>query len=330
MAKIKEISEATGYSLATVSKALRGSSELKPETISKIRDAAKKLDFDDTKLRNKICNVNTIGVVFMELCSEYYNGIFDSFKQKMENEGYRIVTMLSDFDNEDKQLECIKYMIKARVSGLMFLTELDISIEKFRKVIVKSGIPTVMITRHSRIDFCDVISVNHSLGVKMAVEYLHSLGHEKIAYIGEKFTTKRQSAFIDTMARLNLSCPDEYIICSEKRYCEGGYASAKKILSLPKEKIPTAVFAAYDHLAYGAMKAFKEAGLLIPDDISIIGVDNNQLSEFVNPTLSSVKMPIEYVGRKCAEILISRIKGSSVPFQTIYLAPEIIKRKSTK
>ena len=330
MVTIYDIAKSAGVSPSTVSKALRGSTDLNPDTANKIKSIAQKLGYNISRLHSGSGSSSTIGVVFMELRSEYYNGIYDAMREKLESSGYRLVTMLADFNDEKHQLDCINYLIKSRVGGIIFLTEIDIDISKLRDIMEKSGIPMVLITRMSRIDFCDVISVNHHLGVKMAVEYLHNCGHRKIAFIGEPFTARREHAFKETMTELNLELPEEYVIISKKRYCAGGYEAAQRLLDLPYHRLPTAVFAAYDHLAFGAMKALREAGVYVPEDISMVGVDDNQMSAYISPALTSVRMPVESVGEQAAGMLIARIAGSKSPYQTVYLTPEIKYRDSVE
>ena len=99
-------------------------------------------------------------------------------------------------------------------------------------------------------------------------------------------------------------------------------------MALPPEKRPTACFAAYDSMAYGVMRAAREVGLKIPEDFSIVGVDNNQVSEYMQPALSSVEMPITDLGQMAAEMLLERIKGDKSPYRMVYLSPRLCVRDS--
>lgn len=323
------IAERLGISQSTVSKALRGATDLNPETAAKVRRAAEEMGFDTAHISNKVNCRQSIGVVFMELCSEYYNGIFSAFSAAIEARGFKAVTMLADFNDEKKQEECIKYLARLRVSGILFLTELDFSADRIRKPLQKYGVPAVIISRMTRVDFCDVISVNHSVGVEMGVDELFRLGHRRIAFVGDEFTQRRERAFRDTVQRLGLSVPDCYTVSDCGRYCKGGYEAAKKLFALPPSERPTACFAAYDHLAYGILRAAREAGIRIPEDFSVIGVDDNQVSDYIAPRLSTIRMPVEEVGRQASDMLLARIDGSTAPFSTIFLTPKLIRRDST-
>ena len=328
MPTIRDIANAAGVSPSTVSKALRGGTDLNFETIALVRETAVKLGYDFKQLHSKVSNSNIIGVVCMELKSEYYGGIFNVFKQYMEEAGYRVVTMMTDFESVEKQQECIEYLLRCRVSGILYLTEAIFDIEPLRSTVIETGISFVMITQMDLIDFCDTISVNHALGVQMAVDHLFKLGHRRIAFVGETNTRARERAFCEMTEHLGLDSTDNTVVVHGSRYCHGGYEAGKRLMALPPEKRPTACFAAYDSMAYGVMRAAREVGLKIPEDFSIVGVDNNQVSEYMQPALSSVEMPITDLGQMAAEMLLERIKGDKSPYRMVYLSPRLCVRDS--
>ena len=328
MPTIRDIANAAGVSPSTVSKALRGGTDLNFETIALVRETAVKLGYDFKQLHSKVSNSNIIGVVCMELKSEYYGGIFNVFKQYMEEAGYRVITMMTDFDSVEKQQECIEYLLRCRVSGILYLTEAVFDIEPLRATVIETGISFVMITQMDLIDFCDTISVNHALGVQMAVDHLFKMGHRRVAFVGETNTQARERAFCEIAEHLGLDSSDSTVVVHGSRYCQGGYEAGKRLMALPSEARPTACFAAYDSMAYGVMRAVREAGLKIPDDFSIVGVDNNQVSEYMQPALTSVEMPITDLGQMAAEMLLERIKGDKSPYRMVYLSPRLCVRDS--
>ncbi len=325
---LNSVAERANMSQSTVSKALRGSGDINPETAAKVRQIAEEMGFDCSHLSGKINCRKSVGVVFMELCSEYYNEIYKAFTETMEENGYRVVTLLTEFEDIQKQEEAIQYLARLRVSGILFLTELEFDLTNIRRTLEKYSVPAVIISRMTRIDFADVISVNHSIGVELAIEHLEKMGHRNIAFIGDYCTKRRERAFRDTLERMNLPIVEKNVICNCGRYCKGGYEAAKKLFSIPAGERPTACFAAYDHMAYGIYKAAREAGIRIPEDFSVVGVDNNQVSEYINPGLTTVKMPVAEVGKQASSMLLSRIAGSDAPFSTVFLTPELEERES--
>lgn len=236
--------------------------------------------------------------------------------------------MMTDFDSVEKQQECIEYLLRCRVSGILYLTEAVFDIEPLRTTVIETGISFVMITQMDLIDFCDTISVNHALGVQMAVDHLFKMGHRRVAFVGETNTQARERAFREIAEHLGLDSSDSTVVVHGSRYCKGGYEAGKRLMALPSESRPTACFAAYDSMAYGVMRAVREAGLKIPDDFSIVGVDNNQVSEYMQPALTSVEMPITDLGQMAAEMLLERIKGDKSPYRMVYLSPRLCVRDS--
>jgi LacI family transcriptional regulator len=329
MATIRDIAAATGVSPSTVSKALRSSNDINSGTAEKIRSVAASMGYRLEQLYSDTPNTKTIGVVFPEFGSQYYCGIFDSFRRRMKEEGYRTVTMLTDFESVEEQEKCLEHFISSRVSGILFLTENNIALDRIRALIEMTGIKLVMITMMNGIDFCDVISVNHNLGVRIAVEHLYKIGHRRIAFLGEKNTIIRQNAFRQTTEEFGLPYRRELTVVNQLRFEECGYEGMKELLSLPSDVRPTACFAAYDDIAYGAMKALREAGLTVPGDMSVIGVNNNTVSRYLATSLSSIDPPVSEVGSTAAKLLVERIKGDKSPLKTILLSPKLCAREST-
>lgn len=326
MVTLQQIADATGVSRSTVSKALRNSTDINAETAQKIRETAISLGYDADRLRGDAPEKKTIGIVFPELRSLYYNKIYDFFCEEMSAAGYRCIAMLYNFDGEDRQLDDIEFLLRQNVAGILYLTENEVDEERLRTLFRLTQTKLVMITIRTDVGFCDTISNNHALGVKSAVEYLHSLGHERIAFIGERHTRLRCSEFISSMQRLGIEVPRDYIVELSERFEDCGYAGMKKLLALPQ--LPTAVFTAYDNIAYGAMRAVREAGLRIPEDISVVGVDDNRISRFTTPALTSINSPESEIGRTAAQFMKDRIGGSRKPFRNVLICPSLKIRES--
>jgi len=141
---------------------------------------------------------------------------------------------------------------------------------------------------------------------KEAVNYLITLGHTKIGYIGETSNEVRYVGYRTAMIENKLPTESRYVSDALLSY-EGGYNGAKKLLASASEV--TAVFCANDITAIGAMRAFQEAGLSIPQDISVIGVDDIEISKYLDPPLTTIHIPVEEMGKISAKILTDRING---------------------
>jgi DNA-binding LacI/PurR family transcriptional regulator len=175
----------------------------------------------------------------------------------------------------------------------------------------------------------DCIKIDEQLAMNLAIEHLVSLGHRDIAFIGERLTKDRQKQFIDALKKCDIKISSDFIRVSEERFEEAGYIGMKDILS-NSEKIPTAVFASYDDVAIGAMRAIFESGYRVPEDISIIGVDNICIAPYLYRALTTVSSPVSEMTNIAIKILLGKIedKGSKV-VQHVIVKPELLVRETT-
>lgn len=327
MATLKEIADRAGVNTSTVSKALRGSNDIKPETCSRIRAIADEMGYVYRQPKTPTA-ASTIGLIFPELGSQYYNEIQVAFRRRMERLGFRTLVQLTDFDRS-RELAALEAMLDGgQVGGICMLTENADHFRQMRAMVERNGIPFLLICAHEDIDFCDTISINHTIGAALAVEHLIELGHKKIAYIGEANTIPRETSFRSTMREHGLALPAEYVLRRTDRFELCGYLGMKQLLASGDP--PTAVFAAYDNIAIGAMRAIYEAGLRIPEDISVIGIDANMTAQFVWPSLTSVTSPTADIGELASVLLGKRMEGRhTASYQSIRLCPTLKHGEST-
>ena len=162
-----------------------------------------------------------------------------------------------------------------------------------------------------------------------AVNHLYKLGHRQIGYVGEKNKEARYQGYYDAMTALNLPLKREHIIVTPLS-SEGGYKALKEYLKKQNTVTVTALFCANDLTAIGAMKAIKEMGYKIPEDISIISIDDIDTAQYVSPMLTTIHVPLEELGKTAAKILIDRIEnGKSLPLK-IELPFYLANRESCK
>ncbi len=327
MTTLSDIAKALGISKSTVSKALRSSSDISPETCARVRKAALELGYNLQLAHAKLGK--TIALICPELGSPYYDSIQQALRVRARKLGYELVIMLTDFDSE-REISAFKSLSTENlVEGICILTENSSHFNSIHAISERCGVKLVMIAAGDEIDFCDSIGVNHPLGAALAVDHLISLGHRKIAYIGEQNSMTRELSFRATMRSHRLTLPAGYLLRRTDRFEECGFGGMKRLLEL--DEPPTAVFAAYDSIAYGAMRAIRESGLRIPDDISIIGIDASPTSRFTAPPLTSVFYPTEEIGTLAADLLDERIRnGSRTAFRSIKLLPKLSLGCTTK
>lgn len=325
MATLKDIAKIANVNVSTVSKALRNSSDLSEETKLIIRTIADDLKYPYSA-DGTAKHTNLVGVILPDIISPFYNTALQSLQSKLMEYGFRIMVMYSIFD-KDEECACFKELIRNRVSAIVCFSTNTVTPSRFRDLVQKSTTPVLLIGKDEDCDFCDNVYINRWKSVHMAVEHLLELGHQQIAYIGEPLSIERRKAFTSAMIANNINLPPEYMVEIDKRFEACGYEGMKILLAL--EERPTAVFAAYDGIAIGAMRAIQEAGFKIPQDMSIIGIDDSNISKYLNVQLTSVTEPTHDLGDLAADLIMQKMSKRYRVMQDIKLPPTLKIREST-
>lgn len=335
MATIKDIAKGAGVSIATVSRVLNLDETLNvsEETRKKVMEIAEELNYLTVKERkNKIKNY-TIGIVYwyteiQELNDPYFLSIRMAVEKKCSEEKIKFKPI--DFQ-------------KIINEGIKEYTDLDgiLAIGVFEKkeieLMEKLSKNIVFVDSSPEEWKYDSVVVDFKYGVKKALDYLTSLGHEKIGYLGGESiphnsneslrkVNYREKTFKEYMEGIN-GYNEEWVL--KGRFLpEDGYDLMKKVL---KEKnLPTAFFIASDPMAIGAYKAIAEAELKIPENISIVGFDDICTAKFLTPSLTTIKVYTEYMGNVAVETLLEKIRTGRQMSKKIVLPVKLIVRDSCR
>ena len=314
MVSMKDIANKCGVSVATVSKALSGQPDIGIETREKIRRMAKEMGYfaNSAARALKTNRTNNIGVLFVDegsrgLTHEFFSRVLNSFKTEAERYGYDI-TFINNNTGE-KPMTILQHCLYRGVDGLL-LACVDFFDSQVKEVI-ESPLPVVTID-HVFPDRPAVMSDN-GFGTEALVDYAYSRGHRKIACIYGDMTAvteKRLAGFRNAVSRLNLDIPEDYIVKSEYYQSDLSYVAANRLLGLPDP--PTCILFPDDFSLIGGMSAIKNAGLRVPDDISVIGYDGIILSQVMNPRITTYQQDTASMGKAAAEKLVELIeKGSA-------------------
>lgn len=196
--------------------------------------------------------------------------------------------------------------------------------------LIDSDIPSVVIDLDTR--GVSVVYSDNFHGAELAVDHLISLGHEKIAhisghkklYVGEE----RLQGYKQTMKKHDLFIPDEYIVDGGYFTYEGGKAAMERLLAA--KDTPTAVFVAGDLMAIGAMAAIYDAGLTIPDDISIVGFDDIQIAEYVHPALTTIRQDTKLIGKTAATLIMDQMANKKKAHMSVKIPVSLVTRRSCR
>jgi DNA-binding LacI/PurR family transcriptional regulator len=329
---IYDISKETGFSPTTVSKAFNNYPDISSKTKQKILDKAKELGYiPNSHARTLITKKSwTIGVLFDEKLNigikhPIFSAIIESFKKSIESKGYDLLFISKDIGNT--KISYLEHCKIRDIDGVIIIS----SNFKNREIqeLIDSDIPCVLMDEED--DKASTVNSDNLRGCFLAIEYLYSLGHRKIAHIHGSLDTyagdMRKKGYIKAIEKVGLDIKEDYMVDGGYFTYDGGYKAMETLLSL--DDIPTAVFVAGDYMAVGAISAIKEKGLRVPQDISIIGYDDIEICKYITPKLATIRQDTELIGENASTVLINSI-GNKSTRSSVIVPVELIRRESCK
>lgn len=327
MTTLKNIADIANVSISTVSKALRNKDELNVNTVNRIRKIADRLNYPYQAHDNQIAKETVIGIVCPEILSLYYADIVNSFQNHVRKSGFDTIVTISGF-SEIREHECIKTLLKNNVAAIVCFTENDINTLKMKQIAEANDIVFLFVTTAcDDISDFDNICIDDFHSTLIAINHLIDLGHKNIAYIGDYLSKVRKDAFISVLQSNGLPVINELIVESNFRFEKCGYEGMQTIFSTGN--LPSGIFAAYDNIAIGAMRAIFEKGLLIPEDMSVISIDNITTSAYLYKNLTTVTGPTSDLGKIASSLIIGKIKNKGGTVQSVILKPTLVIRETT-
>ena len=324
MVTIYDIAKRAGCASSTVSKALNHSSEVSQKRKKEILAIAKEMGYVPNANARllKTRNSWSIGILFSEdlnigLEHHFFSGVLQEFKAYVEDLGYE-VTFVSKKVGEQPltYLEWCKYK---NIDGVFILT-VDVN-DANLKELTESGLPIVTVD-NGLINVPTIISDN-AQGTRMAIEYLHMKGANRIAHIAGPLRSfaamERLNAYKDTLKQLGIESDDGLVIEAHNSDYNSGKNALEQLLKQSKV-MPEAIYAANDDIALGAIIALRERGYRVPDDVSVIGFDNIELTRYTSPSLTTVSQNKKMIGTEAAKHLIALIN------KECHISPGIVKR----
>lgn len=241
--------------------------------------------------------------------------------------GYNLVVFNSRNDPH-RETSYMQAIVDRWIDGVMFNSSRG-SVANI-DILEQAGVPTVSIDRGPQQLGRLSVTYNHLLAGRMAAEHLMDLGHTHIAHIAgppdSRIARERCEGFRQAIIDRGLA-PGTCVVTPGSWQCEIGYQVMRQILD--ERPRPTAVFAANDRMALGAMRAIYEAGLKVPDDLSIIGLDNIEVSAYQVPPLTTIHQPFVEMAKLGTELLLTKLEGGPVTEPHVVLQPSLVRRQST-
>lgn len=328
---IKDLARMLGLSKSTVSRALTGHGDIHPETRKRVLELAAKLDYhpNAVAVNLKQQRTNTIGVLIPDTVNRFFAKAVGGIQHVATLAGYNIIICQS---NESYTVEKrnVQTLLASRVDGLLVSVSQETDHYEHFQNIISKGIPVVFFDRIvEELAVSQVHSNNYEVSLE-ATLHLARQGCKRIAFVaGPKHlynSRNRFRGYVDALKAAGLSYCEQYVVQSDFRL--NRTADLARYLMSLKEK-PDAIFAINDLAALEMMHVIKQLGYRIPNDVAILGYNNEAICKYVDPPLSSIEHPADKLGASAAEVLLNQINNSEWNPVRICIESKLVVRGST-
>lgn len=341
---MKKHTEVTIYDLAkklnlatsTISRALNGHYSISQPTIEKVKKTATVMGYRPNNLAASLRNkkTKTIGVLIPTIAQPFLSSLISGVERTAQEVGYNVVIMQSH-DSYNEELNLIQSLYSSRVSGVICCLAMETKDTEHFKIFTDNNIPLVFVDRvPKRANTHRVMIDNYAAGYK-ATKHLIDQGCKKIAHITRasefgNIYSERKKGYIDALKEHNILIDNKLIVNLNSVIYEETEAATNKLLNLKNP--PDGIFAAGDMLAISAIQCAKKRGIIIPDQLAVIGFNNDPNSRIIEPNLSTISHPAEKMGQASAEIILKSLEQPTIQDikEITLLNTEVVVRESSK
>lgn len=330
---LKDIAKTLNLTVATVSRALRDSYEISHETKKRVVELAKSLNYKPNRMavglrKNKTFNV---GVIIPSLWYYYNSAAVTGMEEVLEEHGYSVLICQSK-ESYKREIIQVKNLIDSRVDGIFASISQSTVDHAHYLAAQEEGIPVIFFDRTPDFEGFSKVVIDNKLAAMKAINHLFEKGRKRIAFIAGpeklKISQKRYLGYAEAHKEYRLEVDESLIInCNFTKNM--GYQATKNFL---KKNIQfDGLFAINDRTCIGAVAAIKEAGLKIPEEVAVVGFNDEPTVQYLNPPLTTIRQPAYEMGKEVANLFLSernKHKINSSPVK-IFLDTALIIRKST-
>ncbi|PSV40189.1 HTH-type transcriptional repressor PurR [Photobacterium sp. GB-210] len=331
MATIKDVARMAGVSTTTVSHVINKTRFVAEATQQKVLAAVDELNYAPSAVARSLkCNTTrTIGMLVTKSTNPFFAEVVHGVEEYCYGAGYTLILCNTE-GNLEKQRDYLRMLSEKRVDGLLVMCS-DLDQMLLDLLERKNDLPMVIMDWGPESPHTDNILDNAENGGYIATKHLIENGHKKIGCLSgqvDKSTCQeRLKGFRKAMKEADLTVNANWLLDGDFE-CESAVEAADKFIAM--EDRPTAIFCFNDIMAMALISTFEQAGLRVPDDISIIGYDNIDLAPYFAPPLTTIHQPKRRLGKKAIEILLERVKDKNHERQTFEMTPKLVERKSVK
>lgn len=320
----EDVAKKAKVSRALVSLVMRDAPNVSEQRRRRVLQAAEELGYRPNAYARSLASkrLDTLGVLINDLTNPYFGGVYSSLAAAAEEAGFDLL-VAPGTRSAPKESALVRTLLEHRVAGLALLSPL-MTTSELRQL--TTSWPTVLIGRDASIAGVDVVTTDERFAARSVLEHLTSLGHRDIVHItggNNRAAQDRAKAYRDVMDELGLE-PRQ--VGAAFTHAAGQKAGHEVAAMLPR---PTAVVAANDLIAVGAMGAFQSLGLRVPEDVSVVGYDDSQIAQLDQVQLTSVRQPVDQFGDVAVSLLVQRIDEPGAERAVQRLETQLVERRTT-
>ncbi len=330
---IKDLARRLSVSVATVSRALRGLPDIHPDTRQAILDLARELDYQPNQLATSLVKsrTRTIGVIVPNLGYYFFSSAINGMEEVAYAAGYSVLLTQSK-ESYERELTNLQDLARGQVDGIIVsISRETADYEHFRRL-QRRGVPLVLFDRDCEALDVPKVLIDNRAAARQATEHLIENGCRRIGLLAGpaylSLSIQRVRGYHDALEAHGLSTEEALI-------AYGDYSQANavelthRLMDLPEP--PDGILGLSDRITVGGMIALKQRGVKIPDEVALVGFNNEPIGELISPALTSVAQPVEEIGREAARLLLAQIESPDPTPPTVRVLPtHLVVRESSK
>jgi LacI family transcriptional regulator len=324
---IKDVAREAGVSVATVSRVWNEAAFVSTETRQRVAAVAARLGYSPHGAARSLITRTThaLGVLLPDLYGEFFSEIIRGIDHTAQAAGYHILVS-SSHDSKD-EIDAALRSMRGRVDGLIIMSP-DLEARRTLQTL-QGSFPVVLLNGGAEAKAFDTITIENHEGAREMTRHLIARGHRRIAMVcgpqRNYDAAERLRGYHTALTESGIEHEASLVVRGD--FSElSGYGAVSQLLEL--EPRPTAIFAANDSMAIGALSALREAGLRVPDDVAVAGFDDIPLARYLTPPLSTVHVDISQLGERAAALLLTSLRKGNRPHQQLQLSTTLVIRAS--
>ncbi|MBC5638626.1 catabolite control protein A [Ornithinibacillus sp. BX22] len=327
---IYDVAREANVSMATVSRVVNGNPNVKPTTRKKVLATIERLGYRPNAVARGLASkkTTTVGAIIPDISSIFFAELARGIEDIATMYKYNIILSNSD-QNKDKELQLINTMLEKQVDGIIFMGG-NITQEHIHQFSTAS-VPVVLAATYDGTEATPSVNIDYEVAAYEAAKNLIDKGNKRLAFINgneeETINQLKYQGYLRALKEASIEPVADYVVNGDYTY-ESGIKAVEQFMSLSQK--PTAVFAASDAIALGAIHGAQDLGYRVPEDLEVFGFDNTKLANMVRPTLSTVVQPMYDIGAVAMRLLTKYMNKEEVEEKKVVLPHRLVERNSTK